>query len=206
MADQYRIFNRMYNYDGGYGHGTREKIHDLVANRFEQSFYPPDELYAKIANDHAGQYVTTLGLQSRLQRDFAMDAVNPQEKLPEDMVSAKLINTVPSFGWTYPPDVTLPQDYKEHDQVKLYQNAFFNSYRQQNLYSDPQFYKDYLDPENPDSKNDPVDNGMTSNQVYSSKQSSNFDGSAAGRISNHLGGEKRDESYRENSVETMSAF
>jgi len=190
----------MYNYSGGYGHGVREKIHDLVSNRFEQSFFPPEELYAKVANDQAGQYVTTLGLQSRIKRDMAIDSVNPTEKLPEDYVSAKLIDTVPMFGWSYPPDVALPQDYKAHDQVKLYQNAFFNAYRQENLFSDARFFDTYLDPENPASKNDPVDNGLGSKEVYS------MDGSAAGRISNHLGGEKRDESYRENSVETMSAF
>lgn len=197
---QYQIFNRMYNYSGGYGRGVKEKIHDITANRFDQSFFPPEELYAKVANDYAGQYVTTMGLSSRIARDMAVDAANPTEKLPEDMTSAMLINTVPMFGWSHPPETNLPGDYQQHDQIKLYQNAFFNAYRQEQLFNDPKFFDSYMDPEKGENKNDITNKGLAAGQVYS------MDGSAAGRITNFLGGERRDENYRENSVESMVAF
>lgn len=190
----------MYNYTGGYGRGNRDQIHDFTADRFAQSFYPPEELYAKVANDFAGQYVTTLGLESRIKRDLAIEKTNPTHKLPEDQTSAMLINQVPMFGWTHPPDVSLPGDFEQHDQIKMFQQAFFNAYKEEQRFSDPKYFDTYSDPENPASKNDISNKGLASGQVY------NMDGSAAGRITNFLGGERRDESYRENSVETMVAF
>lgn len=196
----YELWSRMNNYKGGYGHGIKEKIHDITANRFEQEFFGPEELYNHVANDQAGQYVTTMGLGSRVRRDMAIDAVNPKQKLPEDQTSSVLLNTVPMFAWSHPPDATLPEDFKGHDQIKLFQQSFFNAYRQEQLFNDPRFFDDYMDPENNSSKQNVSNKGLPASQVY------NMDGSAAGRITNFLGGEKRDESYRENSVESMTAF
>src|ERR1700684_4181257 len=102
---QYQLFNRMYNYNGGYGHGNRDKIHDINPNRFDQTFFSIEELYAQKADDQAGQYVTTMGLASRIKRDMAIDAANPTEKLPEDMTSAILMDTVPMFAWSHPPEL-----------------------------------------------------------------------------------------------------
>lgn len=197
---QYQIFNRMYNYSGGYGRGVKEKIHDITADRFEQSFFPPEELYAKVASDFAGQYVTTVGLQSRERRDMAIDAANPTQKLPEDQVSATLMNTVPMFAWSHPPEANLPGDYKQHDQIRLYQDAFRNAYRQEQFFTNPKYHDTYMDEQTEFSRKDPANKGLASGQVYS------MDGSAAGRITNFLGGERRDENYRENSVESMVAF
>lgn len=197
---QYQLYNRLYNYRGGYGHGDRKKIHDITADRFEQNFFPPEEVYAQVANDMSGQYVTPKDVAQRIARDLSLEKVDPRHKLPEDYVSSVILNEVPPFGWSHPPDATLPGDYKQHDQIKLYQQAFYNAYRQDQFFNDPRFFDDYLDPENPNSKKDVTNKGLSSGEIYS------MDGSAAGRPSNHLGGERRDESYRENSIESMVAF
>lgn len=194
---QYDVYAPIWNYKGGYGNSTREKIHNITADRFDQSFFPIEDLYAKVANDYAGQYVTTMGLQSRIKRDMAIDAQNPREKLPEDMVSAKMMDIVPMFGWSHPPDLSTPEDFKQNDQVFLIQSAFLNAAKQEALYTDPNlFFKQDLN-------TDAVGKGVPAlRQVdYFS-----FDGSAIGAETNLLGGEERDESYRENSVESMTAF
>ena len=190
----------MYNYEGSYGQAVKEKIHDILPNRFEQSFFGIEDIYNQVANDYAGQFVTTFGLPARVRRDMAQDNLNPRNKLPEDQTSAMLLNTVPMFAWSHPPNQELPEDFKAHDQIKLYQNAFFNAYRQEQLFNDPKFFDEYMDPENGDSRRNKSNKGIPADAFY------NLDGSAAGKITNFLGGEKRDESYRENSIETMTAF
>ena len=185
------------NYKGSYGCSTRDKIHDITANRFEQDFFSIEDLYGKVASDYAGQYTTSLGLQSRISRDMAIDAVNPQEKIPEDIVSAKMIDVVPMFGYSHPPDLSLPDDYKQNDQIFLLQNAFLHAAQQEALFTDPHlFFKEDLNTDKCGKGNGPA------KQVDLYR----YDGSAAGRETNFLGSEMRDESYRENSVESMVAF
>lgn len=195
----YRLYSNEYNYKGGFGQGNREKIHDPFLDRFSQSFFDPDELYARVANDRASQFITAKGMESRSRRNYISDNINPTEKLPEDYTSSVLIDTVPMFGFSHTPQAILPGDFQPHDNVKLYQDAFFNAYKEDQKFNDPQFFDEA-------STGGGGTKGGTSNRGLASENFYNMDGSASGAISNRLGGERRDESYRENSIESMVAF
>lgn len=193
---QYELWNRMCNYSGGFGHGDKKAICDIKKDRFDQEMMPTKTMYNKL-NDYSSQYVTSMGLQTRIKRDMAIDAMNPQEKIPEDLVSAQMIDVVPPFAWSHPPDFSTPQDNELNDNVKLVQQAFLNAEKQSKLYEDPDSMK------NEKYNTDKVgkgNEGMKQEQFYS------MDGSAAGQISNRLASEQSDEDYRKNSVETMTAF
>lgn len=209
MVSKYKIWSPAYNYKGSYGVSTKERIHQLSSDRFDQDFFPIEENYAKIANDFAGQYTTPLGLSGRIQRDMALDMGNPREKLPEDFVSAKLIDTIPMYGYSHPPDLSLPEDYKQNDQVALVQQAFLNAAKQEELFTNPR----YFDPKsfNPKQVSQQVNDLNTDkvgqgNQPITQLEFYSMDGSAAGRETNFLGTEDSDENYRMNSIESMVAF
>jgi hypothetical protein len=194
----FRLHNRVANYKGGYMHADKKKIHEVTSNRFDQDFFGIQETYSRVASDFAGQFATVMGREDRERRDMAIDAANPKEKIPEDMVSALLIDTVPAFAWTHAPEFNLPEDYMANDQVSLVQQSFINAQKQEEMFTNPENQRD-----NQGLNTDKTGKGnttLTQDQFY------NMDGSAAGLISNHLGGEARDESYRENSAESITAF
>ena len=196
MGDIYQLYNRLYNYKGGYGNCDKKKASDFTISDFEKSFIPIEEQYAKIGDCCAG-LITSKGLESRIKRDLAIDAQNPQEKLPEDAASALMINTVGPFSGSYPPDLSKPQDFELNDNVRMVQQAFLNASKQQQLYESPEVMND------PSYNTDGLGKGndpSTQTDVYQ------MDGSAAGRETNFLAGEHEDESYRKNSIETMVAF
>lgn len=193
MGTKYEIFDRTNNYKGGYGHADKKKVHSIDASRFEISFFPIEDLYAKLS-DHSSSMITTMGLASRERRNLAIDAQNPQEKLPEDPASALMQDAVPPFAWTTPHhNLDIPEDFELNDQVKLIQQAFLNAKRQASLYDDPQVMQDET------YNTDKVGKG---NQPSRQIEVYGMEGSAAGLTTNRLD----DEPERVESIETMTAF
>ncbi len=193
---KYEVFSRLYAYNGPYGDATKEQIHSIFEDRLDQAIMGFTNDFIKTGNDSASSQITTLGLASRQKRDMAYDAINPQQKLPEDMTSARLIETVPAFGWSPGPLMSRPEDFEAKDQVNLVQMSFLHAAQQERLYTDPNLF-------GKDEFKDKVENPV---KPMNEIQSYSFDGSAAGYETNRLGGESRAESYRENSIEYMTAF
>lgn len=208
MSTKYKIWAPVFNYKGSYGVSTKDKIHTGI-DQNETDFFPIEENYAKVARDWTSQYTTPLNLSYRIQRDMAMDMGNPKEKLPEDFVSAKLIDAVPIFGYSHPPDMSLPEDFKQNDQVLLTQQAFLNAQRQDQMFTNPNYFDKQVSESGgsePEVKELNTDKRGKGNKPLGQMEFYSMDGSAAGMESNFLGSEEGDESYRVMSIETMVAF
>lgn len=189
----YQTFNRLYAYDGGYGKASKEDIHDLTPDRWSQRIYEDDDKLFKNSNDFASGQITAQGLTSRLKRDMAVYLADPQQRLPPDLDSERQMDAVPMFAWTPGPDLSTKEDYGLSTQVKLYQDAFFNSYRAGQLYSDPTMWG-----------NDAYNTNKTGKEMRGAGVESvySMDGSAAGLETNFL----NDDNYKGNSIEVMTAF
>lgn len=213
----YELYGRLNNYKSGFGQADKDKVKDLAAGKFDTMFFPIEDLYARVTDESANQ-ITTHQLSSRMKRDYAIDNQNPMEKLPEDSASAMLIDSVPMFGYTHPPNLDLPSDYEQNDQVKLIQQAYLNAQKQSELYTnedvmkDPGFNTDKVGQGNSTASQKQVLNGQRQGgpsnpgDAAGNKNQYILDGSAAGLETNHLFGEQHDEASRVTSTETMTAF
>ena len=98
----------------------KRKLTDLSASRLDQMlFQEEDEKSHGVQNDAAQTVIDGLQLQSRQRRDLALDFYNPREELPKDVAAERIIDQIPDFKPQI-IDLSLPEDYKAHDQVRIF--------------------------------------------------------------------------------------
>lgn len=169
-------------------HGLkRKKLTDFTASRLDQMIFPEDEKGHKVYDDAAQSVIDGLQLQSRQRRDLALDFYNPREELPKDVAAERIIDQIPDFK-PYMLDLSLPEDYKPHDQVRLVQDARANFIVQSNLF------------DNPETRIPGVGDGA---RGRSAEEFYSQDVSAAGLVTNRL---KDEDGTPVGTVESMQAF
>jgi len=190
---QYKLFDRLSNYGGGFGAAKKEAIMDLSAHRLDQQIFPFDHSAEDFHRDGASTFITQAGLESRMKRDLSLDIKNPRQELPKSASDEKSIDVIPNLI-AQMPDMSHPADYEAHNNVRLLQESRLHSTEQETLFTDPKAL------ENPRLN---TDGQGKDNRSVSQLQVFAFDGSAAGKESNHLVDE--DGAYL-NSVESVNAF
>lgn len=194
--NKYTIYNPSFYYDGPWGTSTKDKVMDFSADRLEQAILDIESDSLRKGNITSSSYLTAIGLEDRINRDFAMDSLNPENKLPVDFEAVKMMNTIPMFGYTLNP-LFDDQNIEAHNQVSLVQSAFLNAARQERLYTDPNIFGDAKYTQT---------SGTPFEMMPKTLDAYSFEGSAAGVDTNQLSGGKYDEAIKEQSIETMTAF
>lgn len=188
----YPLYGRMSFYAGPYGDAKKDSAESWDANRLDSAIHQDDDTWVAPSNEQAEEQRKRYDYHWRINRDMATDRMNPRQELPKDVVSEQLIG-IPDLLDRPMLDLSLPEDYKAHDQVSLVQQSLMHHEMQNNLYSDMRLFdKSVL---NTDKIGKKV-NGLSQAQLYS------FDGSAAGKVSNFLD----EDGYRYNSISSHSAF
>lgn len=190
---QYKLWDRLSNYSGGYGSAKKDAIMDISGNRLDQQILPLDHSHADSFRDGASSYLMSNGLQSRMRRDLALDAKNPRQELPKSEADEKMIDLIPNQIDQMIP-MSHPADFEASNNVLLLQQSRVHSTDQETMFTDPKALEN---------KNLHGDLPGRPNQGASQQEVYSFEGSAAGRQSNHLTDE--DGAYL-NSVESNLAF
>lgn len=194
--DKFNTYNPSYYYDGPWGASTKEVVMDIGADRLDQAIVDIRNDSLRQANIYSSSYLTSLGLPKRMERDIMLDLMNPEQKLPIDFDYARMIDTIPMFGFSQDP-LPASQDTEIHNQVNLVQSAFLNASRQERLYTDPNVFGE---PSLTQTDGPPFEMMSGKLDAYT------FEGNAAGIDNNQLSGGRYDEAVKAQSIETMTAF
>lgn len=190
----YELWGRMNKLPSGVGDAKKEDILSLDADRLSQQIFSLDGNRLDHMKDGATSYITSAGLQSRLQRDLAMDWHNPREELPHNPSDNGQIDMIPNLI-AQQVDLSHPADYEADNNIKLVQQAYQNSLAEESKFSDPKaMTREQRNAENPAGNR----RGKNVLEAYS------FGGSAAGRPWNHL--ETDEDGAIVDSVESSTAF
>lgn len=193
----YNLFGRYENYGGGFGSAKKENIMNISASWIDQQIFPIDMAHMRTANDGASQFLTHRQYTGSQARDMAMDAKNPRQELPKNPSDVRNIEEIPQWD-PQEIDMSTPMDYTAHDSVRMMQESSNYHSMQENLFTDSKLL------DHPELNTDKVGNtvhGLAQNDVFNSK----FEGSAAGKINNHLWDEDIDGS-KLNTISSDSAF
>ncbi len=189
----YDIINdRIAHYNGYVGSAKKEAIYSLSADRLEQQFYPFDHEWLMRGKPGATDILSQRQLTGAKARDFALDLKNPKQELPKSRLDVKHVEEIPQWD-PQQIDISTPMDMEAHDQVNLLQSSNLNAMKQENLFIDPDLVGDSK--YNTDKVGTKLQ-GIPQTELY------NFEGSAAGRISNYF----NDDGGRLNSIESTVAF
>jgi hypothetical protein len=103
-----------------------------------QLVFPEDETSHGVHEDAAEGEIKNLQLQSRQRRDMALDFYNPREELPHDITAERIVDEIPDWK-PQVIDLSRPDDYEAHEQVRLLQDARANYIKASTLFDDPNF-------------------------------------------------------------------
>src|SRR5689334_21674156 len=107
----YPLYGRFGFYEGPFGDAKKDDVYKWDSDRLTTAIDQEEENWSNPANDKAGDRISHLNYTWRFNREMTLDALNPREELPKDVVSEQLIG-VPDLLDQPMIDLSMPEDYQ----------------------------------------------------------------------------------------------